>query len=273
MNNLTIIIAVHNAPYWTKHCLEHLFKNTETNHSVIVIDNNSTPKTIEMLKHFKNAGYINTLIENKTNMGSHYAWNQGLNYVETEFAAIIHTDCLVSPKWDRTLLTCLERDNNIKAVSPITNYSDQFYLRYSQLFFDDYVQIKPANKTNLDYNDIKYLLDDYYLFHDNFENFSRKVFEKFNYSFRFLSEMGTHCIIFKTEALISLDCFDIDFFPHFGAEKILLKKMNDRGWDYISSLGCYVHHHGNATSDGPGFNMSYILNKNEILVNNKIERY
>lgn len=270
MNDLTIILAIHNCPEWTKHCLEHIKKNTSSKPYVIVVDNNSKPKTQEILKLMESNRYIDFLIKNDKNMGSHYAWNQGLDYVETEYVAIIHSDCLVSPNWDSIIIKCLEKDINIKAASPITNYSDQFYLRYSQIFFDDYVKIKPNNKNNLSYEDISYLLEEYYMFDNNLEDFSSKVFDKFKYSFRFLTEMGTHCIIFKSHVLFELDKFDQEFYPHFGAEKVLIKKMNDRGWDYISCLGSYVHHHGNATSDGPGFNMSSMLEKSEKMAINKM---
>lgn len=271
MNDLTIIVATHNSPGWIRHCLECIHKYTKSHHRVIVVDNGSKPEVVKMLENMGEKRYIDFMLANPTNLGSHYAWNQGLNYVETEYAVIIHSDCLVSPNWDSTLLECMKKDENIKACSPTTNYADQFYLRYSQLFFDDYVKIKPDNKKPLDYEDIGYLLDDYYMFDNSFEDFSKKVFDKFHYSFRFLSEMGTHCVMFDSESLASLDNFDSDFYPHFGAEKVLLQKMNNRGWDYISCLGAYVHHHGNATSDGPKFSMPLMLEKSEKLAIKKIK--
>jgi len=270
MTNLSIIIAVYNSPEWTKHCLEYIHKYTFSKPFVIVIDNNSRNSTHEMLKSMRDNNYIDLLLKNEDNMGSHFAWNQGLNYVESKYVSIIHSDCLVSPNWDSIIIKCLEKDNSMMAASPITNYSDQFYLRYSQTLFNEYVKIKPNNKSSLSYNDISYLIDEYYMFDNNFEKFSEKVFNKFKYSFRFLTEMGTHCVMFKNHALFSLDKFDDEFYPHFGAEKVLLKKMHDRGWDYISCLGSYVHHHGNATSDGPGFNMPIMLENSEKLVIKKL---
>lgn len=266
MDDITIIISVHNASGWVKHCIENVKKNTTSSYKLIVIDNGSKSKTKEILSQFG----IDNLISNGMNMGSYFGWNQGLNYVDTEYLAILHSDCLVSPNWDVILKKGLDRNENIVAASPITNYADQFYLNYSQNLFDDYVKLKPPNKISLSYDDIRYLLDEYYMFDNGFENFSRKVFEKFRYSFRFLTEMGTHCVLFKSPALFRFDGFDTDFFPHFGAEKVLLKKMSKIGWDYIGCMGSFCHHHGNATSDGPGFNMSQIMEKSEKLVKRKI---
>lgn len=267
MNKLTIIIAAFKCHSWTLHCLEHIKKNTFSEYDLFITDNGCQEKMSQSIKEFN----PKILIKNNKNMGSYYAWNAMLNYVDTEYVAIIDTDCLVSNGWDIKMINLLEKDKNISAVCAMTNYCDSsFYLNISQSMFNEYVKMKPSNKIDLGYQDINYLLEEYYMFDGGFETYSKKIHNKFKESFRYLSEMSTHCIIFRTKTLQKLDCFDSDFYPHKGAEKVLLNKMQSHGLDCVAALGCYVHHHGNATSDGGSFNVVEMTKKNYALAEKKM---
>lgn len=271
MNDLTIIVSVYNTPGWTQHCLEKIRENTSISHKVIVINNGSRQNTTSLLEKLKEENYIDILIHNNENQGSYKSWNQGLNFVKSEFVAILHSDCIVAKNWHDPIIKILKSYEPIVACSSMTNYADQFYLRSSQSMYSDYVHIKPNNKIELSYNDIQILLDEYYMLDNGLDGYGQKTFNKFGNSRRYLTEMGTHCVVFKTFILHSVDWFDEDFFPHFGAESVLLHKVQQLGFDYVAALGSYCHHHGNATSDC-GFNAQLMREKNEILVEEKIKR-
>lgn len=259
-------MAVHNCPSWCQHSIEHIRKNTSSDHKLLVYDNGSTPKTLRIIENMN----PDMLIKNDKNISSYYAWNHLMNFVKTKYVAIIHTDCLVSKGWDEKLLKNIQNNPSVVASCAITNYSDTFYLNVSQCRFDDYVKMKPSNKTALKYQDIYYLIEEYYMLDGGLNGFSDKIYSKYKNSFRYLSEIDTHCILFQTKSLQSIDCFDADFYPHKGSEKVLLSKMHSHNMDCVASLGCFVHHHGNATSDGPGMNLQTFVEKNTRLAEKKL---
>lgn len=51
MTRVATIIVTYNGSRWIKRCLEHLFYSSETSH-IIILDNNSTDDTIEIIKPF-----------------------------------------------------------------------------------------------------------------------------------------------------------------------------------------------------------------------------
>lgn len=272
MKKITAVVSVFDSPGWTSHCIERIWQNTHFSGDLIVINNGSRSKTSKLLNILKEQKYIDLLINNEKNMGSAYSWNQALNYVNTPYVAFIHSDCIVSPNWDIPLIKVLDENEHIACASPITNYADQFYLIHSGTVFDDYVKMKMNNKQLQSYIDIEGLIDDFYMFDDGFNKFAQKQFKQYEYSIRYMSELGTHCLMFKTELFHKLGWWDDDFFPHFGFEKIMFNEMEKRKLAYVACLGSYVHHNGNTTSDGMSFNAKKMLEENEKLVNKKLNR-
>lgn len=273
MKKLTAIVSVFDSPGWTCHCIEKIIQNTFYSGNLIVINNGSNKKTSQLLDKLKSNKYIDTLIINEKNMGSAYSWNQALNYVNTPYISFIHSDCVVSKNWDIPIIKTLEDHIDVICASPITNYADQFYLIHSATVFDDYVKIKMNNKDGQSYKDIEYLFEEFYMYDGGYNNFSKKQFKQYEYSIRYMSELGTHCLVFKTEWFNKLGWWDDDFFPHFGFEKIMFNNMKKKDLSYVACLGSYVHHNGNTTSDGVNFNSKKILEETEKLVIQKIPDY
>ncbi len=65
--NLSIIILTYNVEQVIKACLDSVFACLKNDWEVIVIDNNSTDKTVEMLKLIQHDNF--EIIENKENLG------------------------------------------------------------------------------------------------------------------------------------------------------------------------------------------------------------
>jgi len=121
MNEPTsIIILTMDCLEYTKRCLDSLARYTD-NFELIIIDNGSSAETIDYLKalKFKNL----SLVFNDKNMGSPYAWDQGVKIAKHDYIAIVDNDVLFSPNWLTYLQKCFEDKPDCGASSPTTSFS------------------------------------------------------------------------------------------------------------------------------------------------------
>lgn len=118
MNKSTsIIILTKDCLEYTKKCLASLAMYTD-NFELIIIDNGSRPETVNYLKQLKLKNL--RLVFNRKNMGSPYAWDQGIKIAKHDFLAIINNDTLFTPNWLILLQKCFEERPDCGASSPTT---------------------------------------------------------------------------------------------------------------------------------------------------------
>ena len=115
MNKTSIIILTKDCLEYTKKCINSLIRYTP-DFELIVIDNNSEGDTINYLTGLKDA----TVIFNKKNMGSPYAWNQGIKIAKHDYIAIVDNDTMFTPNWLRYLQDCFKENSDCGAASPTT---------------------------------------------------------------------------------------------------------------------------------------------------------
>ncbi len=104
MDNISIIIRVKNEEQWIGHTiqsvLDHLYKP-----QIIIIDNNSTDKSIEIVNRFKedpllknknNNNYTDIEIYNIDDYTPGRALNLGVKYAKSEVIMIISSHCVIN---------------------------------------------------------------------------------------------------------------------------------------------------------------------------------
>lgn len=91
---ISFIIPAYNEEKYISKCLESIIKYGPTDTEIIVVDNNSTDLTAEMVKQFP--GVILLKEEKK---GTNSARQRGLSYATGELVAFIDSDCLLSADW------------------------------------------------------------------------------------------------------------------------------------------------------------------------------
>ncbi|MBI3535721.1 MAG: glycosyltransferase [Deltaproteobacteria bacterium] len=73
MHEITIVIPVFNQAYLTERCLNSLLENSKYINELIVINNNSSDNTSEVLKNFEiqfsRHGWKMSVITNQSNVG------------------------------------------------------------------------------------------------------------------------------------------------------------------------------------------------------------
>ena len=110
MTSLSIVIINYNGEQFLKPCIDSVIAQKNFGHelTIIVIDNNSTDHSIDILNEY-DANI--TLISNKTNTGFARAVNQSLPYVNTDYIWLLNNDT--------------EFSHNDDILSPIISYLNQ----------------------------------------------------------------------------------------------------------------------------------------------------
>ena len=93
MVDLAIIILSFNTKDLTKKCLDSIFeKNWKTNFKVVVVDNNSTDGSPEMIKQ----GFPKVkLLENQKNVGFAKGNNQAIGSIDAKYYLLLNSDTIV----------------------------------------------------------------------------------------------------------------------------------------------------------------------------------
>ena len=119
---LSVIILCFNQLEYTKQCIESVFQNTCCNsYEVIVVSNGSTDGTIEYLESLRCKHANIKIINNTENLGFSKGMNIGAKNANGKYIILLNNDTIVGEGWDFELIKTLESDDNIFAVTPITN--------------------------------------------------------------------------------------------------------------------------------------------------------
>jgi O-antigen biosynthesis protein len=108
---LSIIIVLFNQVGFSYACLQSVLKNTQACYELIIVDNNSTDKTIFLLDRIEGA----TIIRNNENLHFLKANNQALKYLKGKYLLFLNNDTIVSKDWLPPLLETI-REENVGAV-------------------------------------------------------------------------------------------------------------------------------------------------------------
>lgn len=116
----SVIIPNLNGEGWLKDSIESCInQNFDGEYEIIVIDNASTDKSMEIIrqcgKNFSNY----RVIENDSNTGFSYAVNQGIKLSEAKYAVLFNNDAFAQPDWLQQLCDCADTDEEIFSVSSL----------------------------------------------------------------------------------------------------------------------------------------------------------
>ena len=113
MHDLTVIIPNINGKHFMKQCLDSI-NIQKCSVEIIVVDNASTDGSQNYIKTI----YPDVkLIENRENLGFAAAVNQGIKVSNADFVFLMNNDVVLELDCIKNLLTCIDSDENIFAVS------------------------------------------------------------------------------------------------------------------------------------------------------------
>lgn len=116
---LSINLVTWNGAKYMPYLFDSLRKQTYTDWTLLVIDNNSGDGTVELIKkELSNFGVQYKFIENKTNLGFAGGHNQAFKESDTEYILLLNQDMYLTPDCLEKMVKFLDENPKVAAVSP-----------------------------------------------------------------------------------------------------------------------------------------------------------
>lgn len=134
MENLraSVIIPAYNAEKTLRQCLDSVLGQTYKNYEVIVVDNNSTDKTKDIIKEFQSKNKeVRYLFEATRARGA--ARNTAEKAADGDIILMTDSDCIVPKGWIEGMIKPIISEGYDAAQGFEENISDDFWSRYRQI--------------------------------------------------------------------------------------------------------------------------------------------
>jgi glycosyltransferase involved in cell wall biosynthesis len=109
---VSVVVPTYNEEEYIAKCLKSLLNQTDKPDRIIVVDNNSTDKTVKIIKQFPE---IVLLHEN--HQGTIFARNTGFNFATGDIIARTDADTQVPKDWIKKIKENFKKDENVIAIS------------------------------------------------------------------------------------------------------------------------------------------------------------
>lgn len=116
---LSINLVTWNGAKYMPYLFDSLRKQTYTDWTLLVIDNNSGDGTVELIKkELSNFGVQYKFIENKTNLGFAGGHNQAFKESDAEYILLLNQDMYLAPDCLEKMAKFLNENPKVAAISP-----------------------------------------------------------------------------------------------------------------------------------------------------------
>ena len=109
---ISIIVVLYGKAHLGLLCIESILRNADVPYELILVDNNSTDRTGEMLEHLDGV----QMIRNRENLGFGYACGQGAERARGEFLCFLNNDALLQAGSLSAVLADFREDESIGAI-------------------------------------------------------------------------------------------------------------------------------------------------------------
>lgn|SRR5574341_63442 len=114
--DISVVIVTWNSEKWIKNCLDSvLAESDKLKLEIIVVDNFSQDKTVELLKTY---GTEIKLIQNSANLGYARGCNQGLKIAQGDYILLLNPDTEITNNSLNEMLAFMEQNPQAGAVGP-----------------------------------------------------------------------------------------------------------------------------------------------------------
>ena len=150
---ISVIIPTYNAEKTLRQCIGAVLNQTYENYEVIIVDNDSTDKTKDIIKEFqKKNEKIRYLFEPKKGRGS--ARNAGIKYTNGVIIAMTDSDCIVPQNWLQELTKPIRDENESAVVGSEKEFISIYWTKYIQKANSEFVK-RTVNGRYLSHVDTK----------------------------------------------------------------------------------------------------------------------
>lgn len=276
MAKVSIVIPVFNQPALTKSCLAAIKESTDRDqYELIVVDNASIASTKKFLEEQRDNNEVDHLIVNEKNLGCAAALNQGIQAFTTDYLIFLHNDCIVSKQWLQQILKLEEEfEEEMAVLLPMTNYANEQTpiidkeIRKKWEGSEGIQGIKPPTKgVKLNQEVIETQMNR--LYEKNLNDFAEQI--DTSYPLQYSPEISSYCQFFFRHALEDIGPFSDDFIYRGYEDKEWFSRAQKKGYECWLVKNSYVHHYGNMTSDGPGFEFPKLMQHNKQIFDEKVK--
>ena len=119
MGTCSAVIVTYNSEAVIRKCIQSIKNQVD---AIIVVDNNSSDKTIKKLNGYENL----TLIEQKTNLGYAQAVNRGIqvaSFLRSKYMIIMNPDIIAEPGSIETMRKFIDRNKDSGIVGPAVKHA------------------------------------------------------------------------------------------------------------------------------------------------------
>lgn len=264
--SIPVIIPVFNRPEYSQVCLDSLF---EADHGCriqpIIVDNGSRNRTKTVLQQYVGKKYASmgnpnmekpSIVTIPCNGGFAMAVNEGLKFALAlpgdSPIVILHNDTVVFDGWAKEMMDCLQtEDEEVAVVMPRTNYANEQVVCMQEVR-ERFLGVKPSNKMRVSSEDILGLFS--HVYPEGRSSFLEKIKNTEDIRTSYSPEVASFCMMIRRSIATRYPTWDVDFFPRGYEDKFWFLPLEREGYVCMICNYAYVHHFGNITSDGPGFN-------------------
>jgi GT2 family glycosyltransferase len=282
--DVCVIVPVFNRPEHTQVCLDSFFDVDpgDVRMLVVVVDNSSRLRTktiiadwlakYQMDEAFRKRHSFK-VVTRENNGGFAAAVNVGLAVSghDKRPVVIMHNDCVPFKGWLGEMLEVLRSsDDDAAVVVPRTNYANEG-APCVQDIRKAFEKLKPPNKDRLTPSEIRDIMAKTYP--DGQEAVTSLLKLEYPNTMRssFCVEISSFCMLVRQGLFSKYGFFDEEFWPRGYEDKLWFIYLEREGYVCMVANHAFVHHHGNATSDGPGFVYPEIMKLNEERFKAKLE--
>jgi GT2 family glycosyltransferase len=114
---VSIILLNYNGLAYIRNCVYSVLKSDYTNFELIIVDNNSTDKSIDIIESDYNDDRIK-IVRNDKNLGFAGGNNLGAQYAKGRYLALLNIDTIVDSQWLTELVRLMEYDSSVGIAQP-----------------------------------------------------------------------------------------------------------------------------------------------------------
>ncbi|MEX1995500.1 MAG: glycosyltransferase family 2 protein [Candidatus Saccharimonadales bacterium] len=133
---LSIVIPVYNEEDYIGRCLDAIAAQSVKPDEVIVIDNNSTDKSEEIVRSFS---FVKLLRENQQHQV--FAQKTGFDHAKSDILGRIDADTVLPPDWVKKVKAAFTEDSQTVAVTGGANPYDIRFKRTGKVIFNFYINL------------------------------------------------------------------------------------------------------------------------------------
>jgi GT2 family glycosyltransferase len=228
----SIIIPTFNQLNFLKQCIASIIANTHLSYELIVIDNASTDGTAAYLQEL--GGQVRyRVLEN--NRGFAGAINVGMMMAKGRTILLLNNDTLVTENWLNNLLICLNSDEGIGMVGPVTNY------------------ISGDQMINVPYVDVAAM-----------PQFARENNHSDPSRWRRIDRLTGFCLLFRRELFEGIGYFDEGFeIGNFEDEDYNIR-VRMLGKSLVIADDTFIHHFGSVSMKALGDRFQEVNERNHL---------